>query len=1351
MSGIVSKKKLMFLLLDSQNRSYYWNGTNAVTSAQPVWLQQNPDNWKNISLKFATNQKYFSTLRTFSDPIELVDDGANIILDRFHNGAGTEEIMYLAMLISRPDLGLNYYKLEYKSRIDFSKIKQNPRTGVSINLLQDDVFALIQANENAVYSIDCNASNPSAIQVLFDGVSLQDKANYEIISFTNQFGNGSDYTVLPISYLSNDGDNVNAILSSQELQVLSTLAGSTNYLLNYSNSDIIVTIKGQIKFKCNSGGAYHIYPTYLSSGMPSSGRLPFIFMSNPITGLIAGQVEDFPINISFNLPRGEGLFIMADGGYPNGANVTHYASSLYISFQTKQIPTISYALRPLDYLQQLVSKITDNQFTVNSKFFSANNKKVILSGSSIRGYSDAKIQCSFSDFFTSYNVPYNLSLTVRDGVLWIEPKEDLYNNNQELLELGEVSAIDIEVATEYIYNSVQIGYVKQIYNQRNGRYETNCLHNYKTPINNVINNLSLISKYRTDSFGIEFIRSLNGQDTKDDKGDKEIFAVMITDAIGTTTGETPTAIVFNVDTFFVDAPIITVPTIGATVYNTNPTIFGTAQPFHTINVYVDGFVDGTTVADANGYWSYNIVKVLQTKTLFLNGQHTVEASQTDVTGNTGPLSAQVVFVVDISQSNILIITAPSNNSSLYNNLPLLKGYGISGDTVTLKDNGTTITTVIPDNSGYWQYQIITPLSNAVHTITAISTLNGAIATINITVNTAVSSPLITSIVQNQTIYSNTPTIKGVAVPGATVNIYVDGGIITPPSVVPTPDATVTADSNGDWSWTYNLQYNLDNRTVIPNPGVVIPLPDGGHVFSTTPDNAEVQLQISGYKLMRGTTGDGSVCDFDTIILDDSFVPTGVDPSTLPDSLGRFLHTETLFNILDTSPLRCLRKWDNFINGGLYRQNGQLITFNGAEMNSNLSTSKNGVVLNENANVNVNDMAAPFFYPLWLNFTTKVPDTFNDIMTGINNVGYLSLEFKGIQLYALPIGTMQMRPATDEAQQWKLLCSAKTTLSNLLILNNSGQTFQIGKNMIYISDLNPLHFVQYDFTPPAQYNSANLYQDWFKNRFLNWVGNPDYLQKWQNTDKINLQVITNETSTLTLQMYNCVTQKLINTYTFSAVSSPVQTPMILQQLSIDLSGVADGQYVFVLYSGITPIAIAEKINLAASWPTTYLIEYGKSKNKVDYFFSTGIKPMIRVEAFWMPYEPYSEVNNYEDEMGDFEILRGVPLKKRTLTLGGSPDYIPDWMVIKLNQILLLDQCFIENEQVARTNDSKLEKSEDVPGYPMNYYKIELVLANNETGNTFLTPADNNKRTTLFTLDATAFGQSDGTVDVQITNN
>jgi len=239
--------------------------------------------------------------------------------------------------------------------------------------------------------------------------------------------------------------------------------------------------------------------------------------------------------------------------------------------------------------------------------------------------------------------------------------------------------------------------------------------------------------------------------------------------------------------------------------------------------------------------------------------------------------------------------------------------------------------------------------------------------------------------------------------------------------------------------------------------------------------------------------------------------------------------------------------------------------------------------------------------------------------------------------------------------------------------------------------------------------------------------------------------------LTLQMYDCSTQKLINTYTFSSVTSPVQLPQVLQQCSIDLSAVIAGQYVFVLYSGTTPIAIAERINLQASWPTTYLIEYGNTKDKVDFFFSTEIATMLRVEAFWMPFEPYSEVDNYEDEMGDFQILRGVPLKKRTLTLGGKPDYLPDWMIIKLNQILLLDECFIENDQVARTNDSKLEKSEDVEGYPMNFYKIDLVLAENETGNTFLTPADNNKRTTLFTLDATAFGQSDGTVDVQITNN
>ena len=1345
MSGLVAKKKLMFLLMDDQNRSYYWDGSKAVTQSAPIWLQQNPENWKNITLKFATNQKYFSTLRSFTDPIKFVEDGADILRDRFFTGAGTEEVMYMAMMIARPDLGLNYYKLEYKSRIDFSKFKDDPRTGVTVSLLQDDVFALVQANENTIYSIECNSGNPSAVKVLFDGVALQDRLNYEIDKFTQVFGEYGQ--TLPISFISNDGDNINTIIGSQVNETVTYqptyLLTSSNYLCKFT-VDTVIRIKGRIAFKCDSHGYYYIYTNWhwanSSSGNGASGP---IILANSFN---TNDSIDRQFDLTFTLPANLGLFIMGEGTSNDQSTITHSLSSISLYFQTKANNTIAYAIRPLDYLQQLVAKITDGQFTADSNYFRNNNKKVRFSGSSLRGYSDAKIQSSFADFFNSYNVPYNLALTVKDNVLWIEPKEDLYNNNNQLLDLGEVSKVEVDIATEYIYSAVQIGYTKQIYQKRNGRYETNCIHSYKTPINNVINSLSLISKDRTDSFGMEFIRSLSGQNSTDDKGDKEVFNVMISDEVGKATGEIPTAIIFNIDTFMLDAPIIQVPTQGATIYNTNPTISGSAQPFKTITVYIDGQVDGTTISDANGYWSYTISKVLQTRTLFFNGQHTVEATQSDSL-STGAFSQQIVFTVDVSLSNTLTITSPTNNDTLYNNLPLIKGYGKPGDTITLKDNGVLITTVVPDSSGYWQHQKLAPFTSSIapgtaHIITAISLATGTTSTANILV-IIVATPLITSIIQNQTIYTGTPLLKGVAAPGATVGIYIDGGSLSGSTIA--PDATVTADANGDWQWQYNLDYDLSTRPFPVHTGAVVPMSDGGHLFSTTPDDAEAQISISGFKLMRGTNG-SSVSDFDNIILDDFFVPAGVDPSSLPDTLGRFLNPSTLYNIIDTSPLRCLLKWGNFINGGLFKQAGNVIKFNGAEMNSNLSTSKNAVVINENQDINVNDLSAPFFMPIWLNFTTKVDSTFNDIMTGVNNSGYIRLERLGVELFALPIGTMSVKPATDQAQQWKLLCSAKTSLSNLLKLNNTGQSIQIGKNMIYISDLNPLHPVKYDFTPPAKYNNSELYDTWFRDRFLSWTENPDYLQKWQKTDNIPLQIITNQSATLTLQMFNCDTKTLVDTITFNSVTSPLSTPNVLMQCDINLSGYDEGRYVFILKSGSTEIAIFEKIWLKESWPATYLIEYGtkNNKDKVDYYFSVGIKPMIRVEAFWSPFEPMAEVDNYEDESGDYETLRGIPLKKRTLTLGGSPDYIPDWMVLKLNQILLLNKVSIENTLIARYNDSKLEKSDEVPGYPMNYYKIDLVLATNETGFTFLTPADTNHRSTTFTLDGEAFGLDNGQI-------
>lgn len=1342
---MIANKRLLFLLADENGLIYYRENGITKKSALKKWLKKNPNGWKDITLQWATNEKYFSTIRAFSTALKFVEDGKDIILDRLIKGKGTEEVMYLIILRQDPSGGVNYYKFEYKSRLDFSKAEPDVRTGLSVNMLQDDVFSLVQADENTKYSIPCNSSNPAAVKVLFDGLAMQDKLNYQGLdlnvttySLINKFG------VIPLTFINNEGDSVGIINNSTNPDVFPNVItyvtdpGNTNNIFS-SNRDITVTFKGFLSANVTNVRTNLVWVSFAKNTDDNTS-----YSARPLAyqGTIAPGANSIPIDYTISLLAGEKLHIIIQqfvniGSPPSTINWKD--SRIGVLFSSQAAPSIAYGVRPLDLLQQLVSKITNGKFTANSKFFGNNNRKVILSGSSLRGFADAQIQTSFSDWFQSYTSSYNLGVTVRGGVLWVEPIEDIYNSNRQLLDLGEVSNYKLSVAEQFIYTSAKFGYQKQNYNKRNGRYEFNCIHNYKFPIYTVLNQLNRVSVYHAAPFIMEFIRmDLQGLSSTDDKGDNDVFTVMVSDAVGQTDGNISTAISLTVETLTIATPIIKSPYSGVTVYNNQPTITGISQANMTITVYVDGIIDGTTTSDLNGNWTYQVQQQLQSLSVNYNGVHRIEATAS-APGNSSGFSKELSIIVDTQSTSAFIITAPTNNDTLYNNLPFISGTAPAGSLVTILIDGTPMATVTANTSSLWGHQLATPLSDAVHTITATAPGLANAPAVTITVNKNVSSPLITSIVYGDVIFSNQPTVKGVAQAGVTVSVYLDGGGGPTIGGVRQPLGTALADANGDWSFHVT--------TVVDASGVTTAyIPDGQHILSTTPTPVNVQAAITGYKLMRGSNK-GPVMDYDTIKLDDEYIPSGIDPSSLPPTLGQFLHPETLFNIEETTPLRMLRAHDNILKPFLMQQPGAKVTFNGAELNANLVTKKNGVVFNEGADVPAAVMKNNLFVPFFLNFKAKVPFTFNEIMTGLQNDGYITVRCKGIPIDCLPVGSMSMKLATNEAQNWKLLISGKTPFDSLIKIFSDVVTINIGKNMIYLSNKNPLHFVKYNYTPPAGYHFSDIYDDWEKNRYPKWAAQPDYVQPVQKGDPLPLQFPTNGVSGLQLLMVSSTTGIVIDTIVFNPVPGlAVPLPIVMQECSVNTNAYPEDQYWFALEASGTIVAITEKIDLRADWPDTLKIEYGGSKDAIDYYFSTGIQPMIRVQGQLLPWQDGAEIEVYESEEGDYEETRGVPTKFREIQFGNQFNLIADWMAGKLNTITTLSNWRVEGTQYTRFSESKWDKQDFGVGIPEVMVKMAITLADHQLGTTISTPGDSGVQVTSWVLDATAFGQQPGVINV-----
>ena len=459
---------------------------------------------------------------------------------------------------------------------------------------------------------------------------------------------------------------------------------------------------------------------------------------------------------------------------------------------------------------------------------------------------------------------------------------------------------------------------------------------------------------------------------------------------------------------------------------------------------------------------------------------------------------------------------------------------------------------------------------------------------------------------------------------------------------------------------------------------------------------------------------------------------------------------TVFNIEEMTPHRQILAHGPYIKSLLYQQPTEQLICQTGPKNLLLSTTKDGVTITENAPIAVSDLGDALFLPYKFKFKWKTPYTFNKTLE-LMNTGYIKGTYKGYPFYCLPIGQMTAKPASEEAQDVELLAAPNNSLDTFFRFGTDTIfTTDYNNNMILTTVLNPIHWVQYNFTPNEKYHHKEVHDDWFHNRFTRFRNQPAYFQKWQTTDIIQMQFVTANVGQIKMYIYD-ERGKFVDTQEFSFVTnSAIQLPYSIQQLSFDISAYPDGNYLFVIQSGATKLFISEWQNIKEDQPNTYLFEYSNTFNKQHTYFNTW-SGALRVEALFLPWKQDSDAVDYVDEPHDVEILNGTGFQFRDLIVGSGTG-IPEYMAQKINEILLLNRTNIEGLRYSKLSASKFEADDIAVGYPMRKYKVEVLTALNNPG--FL--LDDNAVAPVgsgfiaYTLDAKAFGKASGVINITIEN-
>jgi len=175
---------------------------------------------------------------------------------------------------------------------------------------------------------------------------------------------------------------------------------------------------------------------------------------------------------------------------------------------------------------------------INSRFYTINDDGICDKWLGSEDYNDASKHSRTDTVFheTLRNVSWVFELSGSDYALAqyasLSDVKLSFLHRSELFSgtsyrrISESTDVQYSVDAGYIYSAVLIGYDKKDYNGINGRDEFNFNNTYSTGCTVSDKTLQMISKFRADSYGLEFAVQSRGKDSTDNASDKDVFFIL---------------------------------------------------------------------------------------------------------------------------------------------------------------------------------------------------------------------------------------------------------------------------------------------------------------------------------------------------------------------------------------------------------------------------------------------------------------------------------------------------------------------------------------------------------------------------------------------------------------------------------------------------------------------------------------------------------------------------------------------------------------------------------------------------------------------------------------------------------
>ena len=192
-------------------------------------------------------------------------------------------------------------------------------------------------------------------------------------------------------------------------------------------------------------------------------------------------------------------------------------------------------IRPLHLLSAIVNSISPGAtVSISDDPAGLLGKTFIFPAESLRKMTGANVYTTFQQFADWMEAVFGYTYRIAGNEVQFVHRSAVFSDSSVKV-IDEVKGVKYSVNDSLIYTEVDAGYSKKDYGEIDGRLETNFTNYYATGFNATDKKLSLISKYRSDAYGIEFTlrKGEKSGDTTDDKNDEDVFFASAVEEGGT--------------------------------------------------------------------------------------------------------------------------------------------------------------------------------------------------------------------------------------------------------------------------------------------------------------------------------------------------------------------------------------------------------------------------------------------------------------------------------------------------------------------------------------------------------------------------------------------------------------------------------------------------------------------------------------------------------------------------------------------------------------------------------------------------------------------------------------------------